>query len=488
MGVRRRGRRHDLARRRDDVRARLPGLGADPAARDRGCARRRARAASSVALGVRDRLLFVWALGTGVPLLGVLVVGIVGVTKSGVDTGYVAAACLFLGGVALVAGLLATLFAARAIADPVTVGARRPRARRRAATSRPASRSTTAARSGCCRPASTAWPRGCASASSSATCSAARSATTSRARRSRNGTRLGGEEREVGVLFVDVVGSTSMALAMPPTEVVRLLNHFFRVVVETRRAARRPRQQVRGRRGAVRVRRPRAERRPRRRRAARGARDWRDRLPARSRRSTSASASRRARRGGQRRRRAALRVHGDRRPRQRGGRLSALAKQRDGGVLSSEAALRRVRGLEGSEWTLDEFTILPGRSRAHRDRGAERTGRGFRVGVAAALSRAPAAAHHARQQPADQRAEDAGEEEREDQRRRRGREQEVDRRPPASSGRTKIDQHDQRAEPGPQLPVAALLPPRCGLVGSWWSATAATLTAPGRCSSPATDA
>ena len=33
-------------------------------------------------------------------------------------------------------------------------------------------------------------------------------------------------------MFIDVVGSTSMALAMPPTEVVRVLNHFFRVVVE----------------------------------------------------------------------------------------------------------------------------------------------------------------------------------------------------------------------------------------------------------------
>ena len=31
---------------------------------------------------------------------------------------------------------------------------------------------------------------------------------------------------------MDLVGSTSMALAMPPTEVVRLLNRFFRVVVE----------------------------------------------------------------------------------------------------------------------------------------------------------------------------------------------------------------------------------------------------------------
>jgi adenylate cyclase len=46
------------------------------------------------------------------------------------------------------------------------------------------------------------------------------------------GTRLGGEEREVGALFIDIVGSTSMAMAMPPTEVVRLLNRFFRIVVD----------------------------------------------------------------------------------------------------------------------------------------------------------------------------------------------------------------------------------------------------------------
>ena len=48
----------------------------------------------------------------------------------------------------------------------------------------------------------------------------------------RGGTRLGGEEREIGALFIDFVGSTSMALAMPPTEVVRVLNRFFRIVVE----------------------------------------------------------------------------------------------------------------------------------------------------------------------------------------------------------------------------------------------------------------
>ena len=44
--------------------------------------------------------------------------------------------------------------------------------------------------------------------------------------------RLGGEVREVAVLFVDLVGSTTLAARRPPTEVVALLNSFFRLVVE----------------------------------------------------------------------------------------------------------------------------------------------------------------------------------------------------------------------------------------------------------------
>jgi adenylate cyclase len=48
----------------------------------------------------------------------------------------------------------------------------------------------------------------------------------------RDGTRLGGEEREIGAVFVDLVGSTSLALELAPTEVVELLNRFFEVVVE----------------------------------------------------------------------------------------------------------------------------------------------------------------------------------------------------------------------------------------------------------------
>ena len=43
---------------------------------------------------------------------------------------------------------------------------------------------------------------------------------------------LGGEVREVAVLFVDLVGSTEMALDRPPDEVVAVLNAFFAEVVD----------------------------------------------------------------------------------------------------------------------------------------------------------------------------------------------------------------------------------------------------------------
>lgn len=47
------------------------------------------------------------------------------------------------------------------------------------------------------------------------------------------GTELGGQERDVAVLFIDLVGSTELAATRPPGEVVTLLNDFFRVVVDT---------------------------------------------------------------------------------------------------------------------------------------------------------------------------------------------------------------------------------------------------------------
>lgn len=44
--------------------------------------------------------------------------------------------------------------------------------------------------------------------------------------------KLGGEERHVAVVFIDIVGSTQLVTRRPPSEVVSVLNQFFGIVVE----------------------------------------------------------------------------------------------------------------------------------------------------------------------------------------------------------------------------------------------------------------
>jgi adenylate cyclase len=44
--------------------------------------------------------------------------------------------------------------------------------------------------------------------------------------------KLGGEERHVAVVFIDIVGSTQLVTSQPPAEVVQFLNRFFAIVVE----------------------------------------------------------------------------------------------------------------------------------------------------------------------------------------------------------------------------------------------------------------
>ncbi|MBS4727289.1 HAMP domain-containing protein [Mycobacterium sp. SM1] len=44
--------------------------------------------------------------------------------------------------------------------------------------------------------------------------------------------KLGGEERHVTVVFVDIIGSTQLVTGRPATEIVQLLNRFFAVIVD----------------------------------------------------------------------------------------------------------------------------------------------------------------------------------------------------------------------------------------------------------------
>ena len=185
----------------------------------------------TVAPGVRARLVMAWALGTGVPLLGVLVVGLVGLTKSDVDTEYVAAAVVFLGAVASVVGLLATLFAAKAIAHPVTA-VREGLERVQGGDLDVHLAVDDASEVGQLQAGFNRMAEGLRERARIRDLFGRQVGEDVARAALRDGARLGGEEREVGALFVDLVGSTSMAMAMPPTEVVRLLNRFFRVVVD----------------------------------------------------------------------------------------------------------------------------------------------------------------------------------------------------------------------------------------------------------------
>jgi len=46
------------------------------------------------------------------------------------------------------------------------------------------------------------------------------------------GTSLSGDVREAAILFIDLVGSTTLAASRPPQEVAEVLNDFFRIVVD----------------------------------------------------------------------------------------------------------------------------------------------------------------------------------------------------------------------------------------------------------------
>jgi adenylate cyclase len=70
--------------------------------------------------GVTTRALLAWALGTGIPVLGLLSVSIVSLTGGyNVTVSRLRIAALVLGGVGIAVGLLATTLAARTTADPI---------------------------------------------------------------------------------------------------------------------------------------------------------------------------------------------------------------------------------------------------------------------------------------------------------------------------------------------------------------------------------
>lgn len=176
--------------------------------------------------GVKSRLLFAWGVGTGIPLLGVIMM-----TVDHGDRAVSLAGLAFLGCTGLFSGVVATIFAAKTIADPI--------------------QSVTAALADVqdgdldvTVPVYDGSQVGQLQAGFNAMVDGLRERRQLRDLFGRQvgedvaeqalerGVRLGGEQVHVAVLFVDVIDSTTLAATRSPAEVVAALNAFFGIVVD----------------------------------------------------------------------------------------------------------------------------------------------------------------------------------------------------------------------------------------------------------------
>jgi adenylate cyclase len=182
--------------------------------------------------GVLVRLVVFWALGTAVPVTGMLASALGALVFADVTTTQLGLIVLLGGLGALILGLLTTIGAARAVADPV-------------AAVRMAMRRVEQGELDIAVPVYDGTGLGQLQAGFNNMAAGLRERERIREMFARQvgrdvaqasaalgEVRLGGEVRSVGVLFIDLVGSTALASERPPTEVVALLNKFFAVVVE----------------------------------------------------------------------------------------------------------------------------------------------------------------------------------------------------------------------------------------------------------------
>jgi adenylate cyclase len=181
--------------------------------------------------GLTARWLFAWALGTGAPIVGLALVGAVALTPVEMTETTLALTTVTLCAIALVFGGLASLLAVYATVHPI--GSIR--------------RGLADVQEGRLDVELAVWDStevGLLQAGFNEMAAGLRERERIRdlfgrqvgrevAREALSaGTDLGGAEREVAVLFVDVVGSTRLAATRSPHEVVALLNRFFGEAVE----------------------------------------------------------------------------------------------------------------------------------------------------------------------------------------------------------------------------------------------------------------
>jgi adenylate cyclase len=181
--------------------------------------------------GVKTRAMLAWALGGAVPLLGIMLVAIVDVSGRNLAENEMAVVALGLSAVSLAVGAGVTWQAARSTADPVL-------------SVRDALHEVEGGNLEAEVPVFDGSELGLLQAGFNRMSHGLREREEIRdlfgrqvggdvAREAiERGIELGGEEIDVAVLFIDLIGSTELAAEKPPTEVVERLNEFFTVVIE----------------------------------------------------------------------------------------------------------------------------------------------------------------------------------------------------------------------------------------------------------------
>jgi adenylate cyclase len=181
--------------------------------------------------GIAARVLLTWALATGVPVVGVTLVGggeLTGVLDTSADR--LAAVALALGGIALTVGLAAMVLTAQSLAEPLE-SVRRALTRVRDGATDVEVEVYDGSEIGLLQAGFNRMVGGLREREELRDLFGRQVGEDVARQALERGVTLGGEEREVAVLFIDLVGSTELAHERPPAAVVELLNDFFCVVV-----------------------------------------------------------------------------------------------------------------------------------------------------------------------------------------------------------------------------------------------------------------
>ncbi|MGZ4646335.1 MAG: adenylate/guanylate cyclase domain-containing protein [Blastococcus sp.] len=182
----------------------------------------------ALALGVRPRLLLTWGLTSAVPMLGVVLLFLDPSNPQGPGRTVV----VFLVVVALLVGGLATLLTARAVGQPLR-DLREAVARVGRGDYGVDVVVDDAGEIGLLQEGINSMAAGLAEREQLRDLFGRHVGTAVAQQALRSGVSLGGEERTVAALFVDIAGSTSLVRRTGPEEMVGLLNRFFAIVVDT---------------------------------------------------------------------------------------------------------------------------------------------------------------------------------------------------------------------------------------------------------------